>query len=188
VALSKRLEATLLTGRALYEEVIREGLLRARDSVWIATANVKELFVERHGLGRRFGSILGAFDDLAARGVDLRLLHAELPSRRFRAAFDRRPRLVEGGLKMKQCPRVHMKAIVVDGARLYLGSANLTGAGLGAKGDDKRNFELGLVTEDYGMLDEVQGLFDSIWRGEPCGRCALREVCPDPGGYVDTKL
>jgi phosphatidylserine/phosphatidylglycerophosphate/cardiolipin synthase-like enzyme len=177
------LDATFLWGRALYEEVIAGGILLARRSVWIATANVKELFVERPGRRRSFGSILGAFDDLAARGVELRLLHADLPSRRFRAAFDRRPRLVRGGLKMKHCPRVHLKAVVVDGERLYLGSANLTGAGLGAKGDDKRNFEMGLVTESFELLDRVQAHFQELWDGEPCGGCALRDVCPDPGPY-----
>ncbi len=179
-----RLEATLLSGRALYDEVVRDGILQAKRSVWIATANVKELYVERAGLRRGFGSILGAFDDLAARGVELKLLHAELPSRRFRAAFDRRPRLVRGGLAMKHCPRVHFKAVILDGARLYLGSANLTGAGLGAKGDDKRNFELGIWTEDYELCDRVQAMFVELWEGGPCGRCALRDICPDPGGYA----
>jgi phosphatidylserine/phosphatidylglycerophosphate/cardiolipin synthase-like enzyme len=177
-----RFRAQLLSGRELYEEVIRDGVLEAERSVWIATANVKELYVERRGT-RKFRSILGAFDELAERGVDLRLLHADLPSRRFRAAFDRRPRLVHGGLKMKHCPRVHMKAVIVDGARLYLGSANLTGAGLGAKGDDKRNFELGLISDDYALCDHVQALFQELWEGGPCRTCALRELCPDPGGY-----
>ena len=175
----------LVSGRALYDEVITNGLGRARESVWIATANVKELFVERPGLGRRrVGSVVDTFAELHARGVELRLLHAELPSRRFRAAFDRHPALVKGGLAMKQCPRVHMKAVVVDGAWLYLGSANFTGAGLGMKGDGKRNFELGFMTEDFELLDRVQALFDAIWRGQPCTGCALRDVCPDPGGYA----
>jgi phosphatidylserine/phosphatidylglycerophosphate/cardiolipin synthase-like enzyme len=179
-----RLTAQLLSGRSLYEEVIRDGILSARRAVWIATANVKELYVERTG-GRRAGyrSIVTVFNELAERGVDLRLLHAAPPSRRFRAAFDRHPTLVRGGLKMKQCPRVHLKAVIVDGSRLYLGSANLTGAGLGAKGESRRNFELGLVTEDDRLLDEVQALFDALWRGAECDRCALASECPDPGGY-----
>ena len=88
---------------------------------------------------------------------------------------------------MKHCPRVHLKAVVVDGARLYLGSANFTGAGLGAKGDDKRNFELGFVTEDFQLLDYVQGIFQELWDGHPCETCALREVCPDPGPWVDSR-
>jgi phosphatidylserine/phosphatidylglycerophosphate/cardiolipin synthase-like enzyme len=173
-----------LTGRALYEEVIRDGILKARRSVWIATANVKELYVERPGLRRGFGSVLGVFDELAARGVELKLLHAEVPSRRFRAAFDRHPDLVRGGLMMKHCPRVHLKTVILDGERLYLGSANFTGAGLGCKGESKRNFEFGFMSEDFSLLDRMQALFDSLWRGEPCRGCALRELCPDPGGYL----
>jgi phosphatidylserine/phosphatidylglycerophosphate/cardiolipin synthase-like enzyme len=186
LALDHAFRGKLLSGRALYDEVIGNGIARARESVWIATANVKELFVDRPGARRGVGSVLGLFADLHARGVELRLLHAELPSRRFRAAFDRRPELVRGGLRMKQCPRVHLKAVIVDGAWLYIGSANFTGAGLGMKGDDKRNFELGLVTEDFELLDRVQAIFDALWRGQPCAACKLRDVCPDPGGYGAT--
>src|SRR5438874_24667 len=149
-----------LFGRQLYETVIRDGLLRARRSVWIATANVKEMFVERPGaVNKGYRSILEAFADLHDRGVELRLLHAELPSKRFRAAFDRRKSLVKGGLAMKHCPRVHLKAIIVDGEKLYLGSANLTGAGLGARGDGKRNFEFGLWSDDFALLDQIQALY-----------------------------
>jgi phosphatidylserine/phosphatidylglycerophosphate/cardiolipin synthase-like enzyme len=173
----------LLAGRDLYREVVRDGILAARRSVWIATANVKELYVEGAGLGRRYRSILQSFEELADRGVDLRILHAEVPSRRFRAAFDRRPTLVRGGLKLKHCPRVHLKAVILDGERIYLGSANLTGAGLGAKGDARRNFELGFLTDDLRVLDEVQALFQSLWAGGPCDGCALRDLCPDPGAF-----
>jgi phosphatidylserine/phosphatidylglycerophosphate/cardiolipin synthase-like enzyme len=174
----------LLLGRKLYETVIRDGLLAARRSVWIATANVKEMWIERRGaVNKGYISILEAFADLAARGVELRLLHAELPSRRFRAAFDRRRSLIKGGLAMKHCPRVHLKAIIVDGEQLYLGSANLTGAGLGAKGDGKRNFEFGFWTDDFQLLDQVQAHFQELWDGLPCGSCALKDVCPDPGPY-----
>ncbi|MGA2447048.1 MAG: phospholipase D-like domain-containing protein [Polyangiaceae bacterium] len=62
-------------------------------------------------------------------------------------------------------PRVHLKLVAIDGALLYLGSANFTGAGLGAKGDGRRNFELGIVTDDEWMLDVAQQRFDFLWRG-----------------------
>ena len=68
----------------------------------------------------------------------------------------------------------------MDGALLYLGSANWTGAGLGAKGTGRRNFELGLVTDDHSLLDQVQGMFDGLWRGAGCAGCRLREVCGAP--------
>jgi len=141
------------------------------------------LYVE--GARGRYRSILESFATLADRGVDLRILHAELPSRRFRASFDRKKDLVKGGLKLKHCPRNHLKAVIVDGEKLYLGSANLTGAGLGCKGDDRRNFELGFVTEEPRLLDEVQALYDALWRGRPCDTCKVRELCPDPGGYAN---
>ncbi|EAU65337.1 phospholipase D. Active site motif domain protein [Stigmatella aurantiaca DW4/3-1] len=135
------------------------------------------MFVEQGG---KFAPVLELFDRLAARGVALRLLHAELPSRPFREAFDARARLVRGGLELKVCPRVHFKAVVVDGAWAYVGSANLTGAGLGAKGEDVRNFELGFVTEDFDVIDRVTALYAAVWDGAECQGCRLRAVCPDP--------
>ena len=175
----RAMQAQLLSGSELYREVIRKRLAEARESVWISTANVKEMYIEHEG---GFRSILELFADLCARGVDLRLLHAELPSRPFRASFDKLQTLWSGGLRLKICPRVHFKAVIIDGAWIYLGSANLTGAGLGAKQDDKRNFELGFVTEDFEVIDRATALFQSVWSGAECGTCKLREVCPDPIG------
>jgi phosphatidylserine/phosphatidylglycerophosphate/cardiolipin synthase-like enzyme len=169
----------LLAGSDLYQEVVLRRMAGARESVWISTANVKAMYVERDG---RFLPVLTLFDELAARGVELRILHAELPSRPFRRAFDQSARLVKGGLSLKICPRVHFKAVLVDSAWLYLGSANLTGAGLGAKGPHKRNFELGFVTEDFDLIDRVTALYESVWAGRECAECRLRAVCPDPIG------
>ncbi|MBJ6760202.1 phospholipase [Myxococcaceae bacterium JPH2] len=171
------IDAELLSGSALYREVVLEKLAHARESVWIATANVKAMFVEQKG---KFVPLVEVLDGLAARGVALRLLHAELPSRPFRAAFDARARLVSGGLELKVCPRVHFKTVLVDGAWAYLGSANLTGAGLGAKGEDSRNFELGFATEDFDVIDRVTALYEAVWSGAECRACKLRSVCPDP--------
>jgi phosphatidylserine/phosphatidylglycerophosphate/cardiolipin synthase-like enzyme len=175
----RAIEAELLSGIDLYREVVLRRMAEARESVWIATANVKAMYVERGG---RFDSVLGLFAELARRKVQLRILHAELPSRPFRAAFDRQRKLVAGGLDLKICPRVHFKTVLVDGAWAYLGSANLTGAGLGAKAADRRNFELGFVTEDFDIIDRTSALFESVWSGAECSTCKLRQVCPDPIG------
>jgi phosphatidylserine/phosphatidylglycerophosphate/cardiolipin synthase-like enzyme len=177
----------LVSGRGHYDRVIA-AVLAARTSVWIATANLKELLVEpapgaasrRKRRREEYRSILAALDELAARGVELRVLHGELPSRPFRAELLRRPALATGGLALRRCPRVHLKLVIVDGALLYLGSANWTGAGLGARGTSRRNFELGIVTDDGQLLDETQALVDRIWRGAECATCSLRADCPGP--------
>lgn len=168
----------LLAGRAHYEIVMRR-LLRARCSIWIATANLKELLVEgprRSARSRdRFGSVLDSLDALATAGVELRLLHAGPPSRAFRRSFDGCPRLVAGGLELRQCPRVHFKTVIIDGEFCYLGSANWTGAGLGAKGEGRRNFEIGFVSEDEDLIDQVQAMYEAVWSGSQCRGCKLRE-------------
>jgi len=181
-------DVQLVRDGAHYHELVMGAVARARVSVWIATANVKGLRVEaprgtRARARRAYVSVLELFADLASRGVELRMLHAGVPSRAFRADLARVPRLASGGLAMRRCPRVHLKMIAVDGALLYLGSANFTGAGLGAKGARRRNFEAGLMTDDDVLLDEMQGAFDAIWSGAECGACALRAVCPAP---IDT--
>ncbi|HEU0029784.1 MAG TPA: phospholipase D family protein [Kofleriaceae bacterium] len=184
----------LVSGRGHYDRVIA-AVTNAHTSVWIASANVKELMIEdpRARPGRRrtmrrasYVSILSVLDALAARGVELRLLHAELPSGPFREELANHPRLVAGGLALRRCPRVHMKVVIVDGALLYLGSANWTGAGLGAKGSGRRNFELGMITDDGPLLDQIQGLYEHVWNGAECARCKLREDCPGPLAELGT--
>ena len=167
--------------------------MNAERSLWIATANLKELMVEdEHARpGRRrtasrtgeFRSMLGVLAEQVGRGVEIRILHASPPSGPFREDLRRLPilrRPTPGAFELRLCPRVHFKAVVVDGTMLYLGSANWTGAGLGAKGEGRRNFELGFTSRDDLLLDEVQAYFDRIWRGAECGTCKLRDHCPKP--------
>lgn len=183
--------ASFIGGRGHYEHVVR-AVMDAQRSVWIATANLKELMVEDHRAapGRRrtsragkgaaaYRSILAVFDELVGKGVELRILHASPPSGPFRRELARQPRLGKA-LALRTCPRVHFKAVIVDGGYLYLGSANWTGAGLGAKGTGRRNFELGFATGDDLLLDRVQELYERVWRGAECAGCKLRDVCPAP--------
>jgi phosphatidylserine/phosphatidylglycerophosphate/cardiolipin synthase-like enzyme len=170
----RAIEAELLSGSELYREVILDKLRHARESAWIATANLKDMHVE--GV-----SVVQVFAGLAARGVELRVLHAELPSRPFRASFEKRRKLQQS-MELKICPRVHFKAVLIDSAWAYLGSANFTGAGLGAKAEGRRNFELGFCTEDYDTVDRARALFEAVWSGAECAACRLRRVCPDPIG------
>jgi len=166
-----------LEGDDLYPRVIQDTLLGARRTVWIATANVKDCQVELDG---EFQSIVHAFADLCRRGVEVRLLHSGVPSTAFRESLKETGLAGHRNFRMRRCPRVHFKAVLVDDDHLYLGSANLTGAGLGAKGETRRNFELGVLTRDAAMLDRVAALFHRIWEGLLCPDCGRKNVCYVP--------
>ncbi len=162
------------------DEVIDLGIRAVKTSVWIATANLKDVHVKAPvgTSARARGRFISLFEELvqaAERGIDVRILHAGPPSR----VLSQRLKSKSSPL-LRRCPRVHLKMIAVDGATLYLGSANFTGAGLGAKGEHRRNFEAGIVTDDEWLLDEMQGTFDAIWTGKHCGSCQLRSECPRP--------
>jgi phosphatidylserine/phosphatidylglycerophosphate/cardiolipin synthase-like enzyme len=181
---SRSVRARLIVDRDHYVTLIK-AIEDAKVSVWISTANVKSMMIEAPigTVARARGkylSILDTFDGLAQRRVDLRLLHAGLPSGPFRSELRKHPPLAKGQLAIRQCPRVHLKMIAIDGRLLYLGSANFTGAGLGAKGDGRRNFEMGILTDDDVMLDAAQERFDAIWSGKECKGCKLRRICPAP--------
>src|SRR5450432_936154 len=175
----------LVTDLEHYEKIMLRALSEARVSIWIATANVKDIRLEapigtRARARGQYLSVTERLTELVQRNVSVRILHGASPSRPFRESLAGSPALVPPRFEMRHCPRVHLKMIAVDGAYLYLGSANFTGAGLGARGEGRRNFELGIATDDDVLLDATQARFERIWRGAECGSCRLRAVCPGP--------
>ena len=160
------------------EEHYAEVLLRAREAkktLWIGTADLKDVFVMR---GKRARPFLGELAELIERGVCVRLIHAKEPGPNFRKDFDRYP-ILATGLERVLCPRVHFKLLIVDLKTAYIGSANLTGAGIGMKSDGKRNFEAGIWTDDPPLVAAAVAQFDSVWMGAPCGTCRRKAFCGD---------
>ena len=170
---------TFLSDREIYERVIRDAVPRAARRVWIATADIKDLYVETAPGSDRMVPFVKVLADLIGRGVEVRLVHAKEPGPNFRADFDRFP-ILRTGLERVLCPRVHFKCVLVDGRFAYFGSANLTGAGMGAKSPKKRNFENGVLTDDPALVAPLVEQFDSVWRGAFCRDCGRREHCADP--------
>ena len=78
------------------------------------------------------------------------------------------------------CPRVHFKIIVIDQTFCYVGSANLTGTGMGMKSHLSRNFETGILTNEPSVVATAIEKFDKVWRGSECAQCQRMNVCPDP--------
>ena len=182
-----------------YKEVISR-VQSVKHMLWIGTADIKELYVE---IGKEKKPFLALIAQLIRRCVEVRLIHAKEPGPNFREDFDKYPVLYDR-LERVLCPRVHFKIIVFDCKEVYVGSANLTGAGIGMKAETTRNFEAGILTDDPeiveqamngrsserqpSLLKDVQVVrdedevnqFDNVWIDKHCKSCKRREFCPDP--------
>ncbi len=146
-----------------------------KHDLWIGTADLKDLYV---GKGTKVEPFLAVLDRLLKQGVEVHLLHAKEPGENFRADFDRYPGLWNR-LERRLCPRVHFKIMIFDCATAYIGSANLTGAGIGMKGEGNRNFEAGILTDEPHLVDAAADHFDSVWRGDHCRSCRRKDFCGD---------
>jgi len=166
-----------VSDREIYEQVIRDRVPRANHRLWIATADIKDMYVESGG--SEMVPFLKVLAQLIGRGVEIRLIHAKEPGPNFREDFDRYPRLATC-LERVLCPRVHFKCIIIDGTFAWFGSANLTGAGMGAKSERKRNFENGVITDEPSMIGPLEEQFDAVWRGDFCKDCGRKDYCIDP--------
>ena len=157
-----------------YSEVISR-ITSVRETLWIGTADIKDVYVKQDG---ETMPLLGQLASLLKRGVGVRLVHAKEPGPNFREDFDRY-RILATDLERVMCPRVHFKMIIFDLETAYIGSANLTGAGIGMKSSQRRNFEAGILTNDPQIVEAAIEQFDTLWMGAHCQKCGRQEFCGD---------
>ncbi len=168
----------LLLNRQIYTDFMVTHVPTAQRFLWLITADLKDLHVETDA---GFAPFLAVLAELVERGVSVRLIHAKEPGPRFREDFDEYDSLINNELfERVLCPRVHTKAIIIDARLAFVGSANLTGAGMGAKSEHRRNFEAGFLFDDQQHIGEIMSWVDSLYLGECCHDCQRREYCPDP--------
>ena len=168
-------ETLYIANDAHYDQVI-ERIKDVKKTLWIGTADIKDLYVKD---GRGTKPLLEVLSDLAKKGVAIRLIHAKEPGPAFRQDFDKYPALIEG-MERVLCPRVHFKIIIFDLKMAYVGSDNLTGAGIGMKGENTRNFEAGILSTNKDFVKNAAEQFDSVWMGSFCKSCKRKEFCSDP--------
>ena len=166
---------SFISNSAHYKEVLSR-VQSVKHMLWIGTADIKDLYIE---VGKEKKPFLAIIAQLIRRGVEIRLIHAKEQGPNFREDFDHYPVLYDR-LERVLCPRVHFKMLVFDGEEVYIGSANLTGAGIGMKTDNKRNFEAGILTDDTEIVEQAMNQFDEVWIGKHCKSCKCRDFCLDP--------
>ncbi len=169
------MEIKIISNSEINDAIMPE-LLAAKKFIWIATADIKDMHVYEKS---KVVSFLKILNDSLRRNIPVRLLHAKEPGPKFRESFDKYPRLWDM-MERQLCPRVHFKIIIVDGNFAFTGSANLTGAGMGIKSPNRRNFESGIATSEPKLVAEIMNQFDDVWMGKYCRKCDRRRYCGDP--------
>lgn len=164
-----------ISNREIYDEVISKQIPLVKRFLWIATSDIKDMYVKKNSA---FVPFLQILSDLIAKGISIRILHAKEPGPAFRKDFDRYPVLIDNLEKML-CPRNHSKMVIIDGTFAFMGSANLTGSGMGSKSIDKRNFESGIITNDKQIINPMMNQFDEIWMGKFCPNCKRKTFCSE---------
>ena len=164
-----------ISNSAHYKEVLSR-VQSVKQMLWIGTADIKDLYIE---IGKEKKPFLALIAMLIRRGVEVRPIHAKEPGLNFREDFDKYPVLYDR-LERVLCPRVHFKMFVFDGKEVYVGSANLTGAGIGMKAETTRNFEAGILTDEPTIVEQAMNQFDEVWMGKHCKKCKRRDFCADP--------
>ena len=114
---------------------------KAKRTVWIGTADIKDLYVDDK-------PFLVLIASLLKKSVEVRLIHAKEPGTAWREDHEKHPILYDG-MERVLCPRVHFKLIIIDSTIAYVGSANLTGAGMGMKSPRKRNKEIYWINRPF---------------------------------------
>jgi len=163
-----------IQNEAHYKDVLMR-CTQVRKELWIGTADIKDVYISRN----QSEPFLKLISELLSKRVSVRLLHAKEPGINFRKDFDKFP-LLQRDLERALCPRIHFKLFIFDLETVYIGSANLTGAGIGMRSKNKRNFEAGILTNLPHIVESAIAQFDTVWNGSFCRSCLMKDYCPDP--------
>lgn len=86
---------TVLSDRDIYTSVVCGNVPQAKERLWIATSDIKDMYVEppsqvteARSSGRDMVPFLEVLDEMLKRGVEVRLIHAKDPGPNWQDDFD----------------------------------------------------------------------------------------------------
>ena len=149
----------------------------AKRSVLISTANMKRFSIGETEAKATSESFIDILDTLANSGVDIRVICSS-PSKGFLEEMEGHEDLMNNPhFSLKICRRSHMKMIVIDSEIIYVGSANITAAGMGPRIDTRRNFEVGMISSDSNLVEQGIDIFEESWSKKRCFACNYKCEC-----------
>ena len=171
----------LITNENHYQEVI-ERICSAKSSIRIMTANFKRFNLkptdsqgDHYKDGTPFIKYLMA---KAVQGVSVQIICSK-PSSTFSEEWKEyyRQMMNPNLFEYKYCERNHAKVVIIDDKIAYVGSANVTPAGMGQGVFTPGNFEAGMITENQELVLSVNALFSEIWASKTCNNCHRADKC-----------
>lgn len=164
-----------------YQKVVQR-ICDAKSSIKIMTGDFKRFNLKptaKQGKNYKDGTpFVKYLMEKAVQGVPVQVICSE-PSKTFLDDKDEyfeqlnQPELFE----FKHCIRNHAKAIIIDDKLAYVGSANITPAGIGQGIFTPGNFEAGILTDAPSVVTSIMELFSKIWAGSYCADCHRAEKC-----------
>ena len=174
------IDTRLVLNESHYQDVIQR-ICSAKTSIRIMTANFKRFNLkptdnqgDKYNDGTPFVKYLMA---KAVQGISVQIICSK-PSSNFTDEWTDYYRQMNPELfEYKFCERNHAKVIIIDDMYVYIGSANVTPAGLGQGIFTPGNFEVGVFTNNPDFVTSANDLFSMIWDEKCCNNCHRAQKC-----------
>ena len=163
-----------------YEEVI-ERICSAKSSIKIMTGDFKRFKLKptaKQGKNYNDGTpFIKHLMEKTGKGISVQIICSR-PSKSFKEEFEELyEKIKPKNLSIYFCKRNHSKVVIVDNKVAYVGSANVTPAGLAQGVMSPGNFEIGILTENHQFISQLNTLFSKIMNGDYCYNCHLANKC-----------
>lgn len=157
-----------VSGVELNNEVMGR-IATAKKSVYITTGSLKKLQLTSTSNPNQKIQFLNYLDNKAKSGIDIRLIYSS-ESQTMREIMDMSE---DGkGIELQQCFNNHSKIIIIDNTFLFVGSANITTAGLGQIDEESGNFESGIITNHKDLIaTALEDFMRMYFPQEHCKKC-----------------